>query len=407
MVSFLSRHILAGALLLAPHAHAQETLAAKVQSAAARGATFLRIHLLASDEELPAIQQAKEEIEYALDAPRDAVTPVAIGHQVFLSQILTFLKNRGSLLMHPLELLDLSRSFRNLQRLTYLSRDFESPWLRRMLINSAAMFGITHGSEIAFGTIVGTQHLIQGAAAWASGMDYSYHFGAALGWYGLALPGLYDFGCMLGAVILVVRPTRNAFDGLVRGVFFTTTKLTEWFGMQWVFRQLFEKQSAMSRLAQAIRNNPGSDFYDIEIPTSELLHFTLKDKAGSPVVDLQFAPNAHGDLALTDATFHLRRIRLRRGSWDFLPRFQERAAVDHALAPFGANASKAIRQILKLIQKHQTRFIEEEKTFVESVETSYTTLFVKFRTNSVVLKKKWIRKSCSSKLLVPIVGKTP
>lgn len=322
-----------------------------VARALGRGATLARIYLVASDDEMRDIRTAIEEGEHAVEPPME--------HEGFW-------RRKWELIRHPLVALDLRRSFQNVRRVLRLSRDFDSPWIRELMLSSATMFAITHGGEFATGLVMGTYEL------------FSWNFAAALGWYGLALPGLYDVGCWIGQGSLLIRPTRAAFNFARRTTVAMAGRAVEKLGLAAAARALFEHTTARRRIVEAVgRAGEGPAYLEIEIPDEELMRLHVRDATGATAAVLHFEPNRYEEMTLTRADLNL----------GILAKMPPRE-LSRALKSLGWNVKGALRQMHKLIRRQQRHLIQEEKTFVTRVEEDNGWLRVSLRGNAVAVASR-------------------
>lgn len=349
----------------------------RLKRAAAEGLTYLRVQFIASDEELPHVWEAVEEAEHALEPP---------------SEVEGFWRRKGHILyrlvadtVHPFTeysppralyrlvwenppaAFDLRRSFQNARRLLRLSEDFSSPWLRQLMLNSATMFAITHGGEFFTGTVEGTRELLHGNLA------------AALAWYGLAIPGLYDFGCWIGQGLIVVRPTRVGFDFLRRSTILVAGKTLQYVGLERVVQFVFERPEVRQQIAQLLQNRSQkkSHTFELFVEDEALLHYSVKDKEGREALNLRFEINERGEMVLREADVH--ETSITEASY---------ASLKSALGGFGWNVLGAFRQIRKLLCRNQAELINSEKTFVSESHTDNGVRHLVFRPNAVSVRSK-------------------
>ncbi|MEZ4751489.1 MAG: hypothetical protein R3B54_12985 [Bdellovibrionota bacterium] len=363
-----------------PAAEAGTGMVASLRKASSEGLTYLRIHLVASDEELPHVLEAIEEAEHALEPPSEV--------EGFWRRKRHILYRHGSDVVYPFTqysppraldrllwenppaAFDLQRSFQNARRLLRLSEDFPSPWLRQLMLNSATMFAITHGGEFVTGTVEGTRELLHG------------NIGGALAWYGLAIPGLYDFGCWIGQGLIFVKPTRNTFDFLRRSTIFVAGRAVKYVGLTRVVEFVFERPEVRKQLAELIKNralrSKKSHTFELFVEDEALLRFSVRDKTGREAIRLRFDINERGEMVLREADLHESAVT--EASY---------ASLKNALRDFGWNVLGAFRQIRKLLCRNQPELIEREKTFITTSESSdggYRHL--EFRPNAVLVRSK-------------------
>lgn len=350
------------------------------RSALSEGLTYLRITLVASDEELPGIRQAVHEGEHAVEPP---------------TQVDGFWARRWEVIRHPLVALDLRRSFQNVRRLMRISHSFANPGARDLLLSSATMFGLTHGGEFATGTAKGTQHAAQAAFHLLGGDSTTAlaEAGLALSWFGLALPGLYDFGCWIGQGALFVRPTRNAFNAARKFTVRMAGRAGQALGLPAVMRALFEYRPARAKILQALEKGGAAVSFDVTMRDEDLLKFTYA-LDGLPVFDLQFEENADGELILRRASIEAHELKA-----------LTYAQLKDAVGIFGWNVLGVFRQFRKLLLRGHGDLIAEEETFVRSVDWINAHRFdVEFRDSAVYVKpeRRWhpsLRSECVDSLL--------
>jgi len=327
-------------------------------------ATALRVILIATDEEWKHVRETVDEVEHALEPPMAAEG---------------FFRRKWETLRHPLAALDLQRSFQNLGRLMRLSAGFESPWMRDLLVSSATMFGFTHGGEFVTGLYQGSIELFSGNVA------------GAVAWYGLALPGLYDVGCLVGQGLIVVRPTRVAFTRARKVSVIAAGKAVEFMGVQAFVEAIFDNHTAKEQLLWALKQDERQTTFDLVIPDEELLRFEVKNEKGEVVMTLQFEETPKNELVLREATFHKAPLKE-----------SDTSNLQEVLSPFRGDVLGAVRQIRKLVRRGRTDLVEHEKTFVSNVDDSDEDLVVRFRDNAVHVPRRWILKDhphCPRQLL--------
>ncbi|MCB0405443.1 MAG: hypothetical protein KDD51_11710 [Bdellovibrionales bacterium] len=345
----------------------------QLRRAAAEGLTYIRVALIASDEELPHVWEAIEEAEHALEPPAAV--------EGFWKRKWHILYRLGADTVHPFfehtppralyrllwenppAAFDLRRSFQNSRRLLRLSEDFASPWLRQLMLNSATMFAITHGGEFFTGSIEGTHELFRGNVA------------AALAWYGLAIPGLYDFGCWIGQGLIVLKPTRAGFDILRRATILVAGKAVQYVGLKRVVQLVFERPEVRAQMAQLARNgteNKQRTTFEIYVEDEALLRYSIIDNEGGEALRLRFEINDRGEMVLCEADVH--EASLVAASY---------ASLKHALGDFGWNVLGAFRQIHKLLCRNQADLISSEKTFISGSHAENGFRHLVFRPNAV------------------------
>ncbi|MBY0371408.1 hypothetical protein K2X33_12020 [bacterium] len=330
-----------------------------------QGKTFARIVLLASDEELPHISQGREEAEHALEQP-------------MLESVEGFWRKRWEALKNPAAALDLTRSFQNLGRLLRLSKDFASPWLRKFLISAATMFGITHGSEVVTGVSMGVVELLRGN--WAESMA----------WFGLALPGLYDIGCFIGAGILVLRPTRNAFQTSLDYTIWAIGSGATHARIPQLLRKVFDRQEVQDRLQAALERNPHLTL-DVEASEDGVFVIDIQDSAGVPFARLTLEED-EGELVAR--TLEVKPAAMPGNRTPFvlyLPNWELRGITKG----LGWNLRGVLLQVSRLVRRDREDLIEREKTFVSEVEEVEGRLVIHFREKAVALTPRWrLKRQC-------------
>lgn len=365
------------------------------------GKTVVRL-LIASDEEIEQLKVAIEEGEHAVDHPMD---------------VEGFWRKKAELLRHPKGAFDLRRSFENVARLVHLSKDFESPILRDFLVSSAVMFGITHGTEATTGVIFGTKallhFLVSGSyaallagdpAAFATTFDMT-QLAAAAGWFGLALPGLYDIGCFGGQAALFIRPTRYLFTKTRKAVAWAAGEASNALGGPRLMEALFSIRSARERVLAAIEKQAGArEPIELEINNRELIE--ASDRLQS--YELKLIPSALGNEDRATLELHLiapsrktaatllfkeapdQTLILAQSAID-TEAIREGSPADfkRAFSGLGWNVTGAMRQIRKLLERDQRHLIEKEKTFIdEVVNISPSQMEIRFRPDAIWLGTK-------------------
>lgn len=359
---------------------------ASAKSALESGLTYLRIHFVASDEELPGIRQAIHEGEHAVEPP---------------THVEGFWARRWEVLRHPLVALDLRRSFQNVRRLMRVSHSFANSGARDLLLSSATMFGITHGGEFATGTAKGVEHGAKAAYHLLAGdtATAAAEAGLALSWWGLALPGFYDFGCWIGQGALLIRPTRNAFHSARKFTVQMAGKAGHALGLPAVMRAIFEYRPARAKILEALENGGAAVSFEVTMRDEDLLKFQfVRDEL--PVFDLQFEENAAGELILRKASIEAHELKA-----------LTYAELKEALGVFGWNVLGVFRQFRKLLIRDHADLIAAEETFVAGVEWKNAHRFdVEFRDSAVYVKPErrihpHLRKECAESLALAAQAK--
>jgi hypothetical protein len=307
--------------------------------------------LIANDEELAKIKDLSEEGEHALDPPSD---------------IDGFWRKKLEILSDPVPALNLKRSFQNVARLFRLSKKSPDPWTKEMLQSSATMFALTHGGEMISGFVMGTHELMQ------------HNYGAALGFYGAMIPGLYDVGCWLGQLSLTVRPFRIGFNATRKMVVFAAGAAAKKVGLPTLLAAAFSKQEARDRLLKALQDHK-SEVVDVDITDADVVKFTLNNKAGVPAVQFHFQKE-DGEMLLRSATFDPKTL-ADTPYRDIKP----------MLKKMGWNVKGALTQIRFLLRRNRLDLVKKEKTFVDNVEQDPVTKLatVTFRENAVAVVPKY------------------
>lgn len=342
--------------------------------ATGHGLNVIRIWVIADNEEWASVKEIIEEGEHAVEPP--------MKEERFWRRKLEILKSLGVVFKRELPpVFDFRRSFQNVVRLSRVSENFETPWAREMLVNAATMFAITHGSEFVSGVTMGTYHLAHG--------DFAH----ALAWYGLALPGLYDFGCWIGQGVLLVRPGRSAFGFARRIVVMAGGRAIRFMGIPRAMEAIFEREDVRERILRAQARAKTSGF-EIQIPDEEVMRLKIRDREGREVVQLQFGEGKRkGELVLKSARFakELRDVPYA----DLYP----------SLKDLGWNVIGAVRQAHYLIRAGQEDLIASEKTFVSAVNPDGETIDVDFREEAVWMKPKRKLSQAACRLIHRLVGR--
>jgi hypothetical protein len=351
--------ILLAALTLESTAAAQPTFWERVNAASARGVNLVRITLVATDEQMEQLRLAREAVEQALEPPMEEER---------------FWHRKLELLKDPRAALDLRRSFENVIRVVHLSKYFENPWLRELIVSAATMFGITHGSEAISGAALGVYFTFWAIVALTQTdlPTASIHGGLALSFFGMALPGLYDAFCYVGAGMLFLRPTRYAFNESRKFVIHIGGDVGKRVGVPGVMAAILEKASARQKLEEALRSPDLVPFVEFEFTDDELLNVVHRDEHGRELFHLRFVPYEQDALELVEARFGLNTF----AATDY-------SEIEPLLSPYGWNVQGAVRQIHKLASKNKIELLEHEKTFVASVRQQGDTLSVGFRKHAV------------------------
>lgn len=321
--------------------------------------TAVRRVAVANDEQWAQLKIARGEAEHALEPPMEEER---------------FWYRKLELLKDPRAAADFRRSFENITRVVYLSKYFESPWLRRLIVLSATMFGMTHGSEAVTGVSMGFYFLFWAVVALFSG-DFAtagLYGGISLGWFGMALPGLYDFACYMGAGVLFFRPTRAAFDVAHQVVFWVGGKTAKAVGIPALLAAILEKKSAREKLEKAFASKDLATAVEFEFTDEELLNVVQRDGAGKELYRMRFTPHEGDNVELAEAQVQLDTFTSTEYE-HLLP----------ALSSYGWNVKGVMRQIHKLARKGKIDLLQYEHTFVESVDITDNVLKVKFREHSV------------------------
>jgi hypothetical protein len=314
--------------------------------------------LIASDHEWEQIKIAVEELENALEPPTNT--------EGFWQR-----KWEALLLCHSA--LDLShtfqtfgrivhsirRSFENVARVVRLSKYFEDPWFRRLILTSASVFAATHGFEFITGVTYGTYYGIDALVHLFSGdlVGSAASAGASLFWLGVAIPGLYDFLCHAGQGALFIRPIRETGSALREASVYVGSQLARSLGIPWVVGALWSNQTARERLLAAFSSQNAQATIDFTLTTEELLEVVHRTPDGKPVLRLRFAPGENHNLELVSAKIDQKKFL----AHDF-------SILKESLLPYGWNVKGVFRQIHRLLTKHRDDLIEQEKTFVKSTE---------------------------------------
>jgi len=327
-----------------------ESFRARAVQAVSRGATFVRVWLIASDSEMPLIRDAIDEAEHAVEPP---------------TNVEGFWRRRWETLRTLRASLDLRRSFQNVRRLIHLSQHFENPWLRNQLINSAIMFGFTHGGEFISGSIFGTKHLLMGDLA------------GAFAWYGLAIPGLYDVGCWFGQGALLLRPTREGFNSIRQTLVWVGGEAATSLRLKDFLEVILETELGRDRLIDSMKSQQGLVEIEIEISNEKLAELLVRKHEQNPLARLQFLEKDDGSLVL------------QKGYFDTLQLSEVPYGDLHeSLSGLGWNVMGALRQIQKLIRRNESHLIAHERTFTTNVEIDNNRLSVEFRHEAVTIPNR-------------------
>jgi hypothetical protein len=318
-----------------------------------RGFTRVRIALLATDDELVHLSQVRQEVEHALEPPTTT--------EAFWARKWETLKN-------PQYALDITRSFKNMARLIRVSRDFPSAWVRDFLACAITMFSITHGSEMVAGLVGAAYSLAHG------------NFVATGAWLGFALPGLYDFGCYIGAGVLFIRPTRNGFNTGRKIAFSLSGGVVQKLGLPAAMDAVLGHAGAREKLLELVHQPNAEQRLELEIADSELLHLRLLNEQGAEFAVLNLRETSTGELALDSAVITASQVpgeRTGLGRW--MPNFELRRIV----YGLGWNVGGAVLTLARLIRSDRTHLIEHEKTFVDSAQVDGDTIHIQFRPGAV------------------------
>jgi hypothetical protein len=326
-------------------------------TASKQGMHTVRVLLIGDDEQYAQMHELIEEVEHALEPPSQA--------EGFWRSKWEIVKSLGDVTRGRLPpVFDFRRSFQNLARVFRSAKYKPNPTQRELLASSGTMFGITHGSEVVFGLVTGTAALLHG------------NIPVALGLYSMIIPGLDDFGCLIGQGLLVVRPTRYLFNTSRKAVVWIAGKALNQLGAPFLMKALFDYEPARERILAAAKKH-GTQVVDLQIPDDALMRLTLKNAKGEPVLHLQFAENESHEIELKTATFDEKKF-ARTPYSDF----------SRVLRELGWNTNGALRQIHNLLNRGEPELIAEEKTFVSGVGRKKGKRVITFREHAVVVTAK-------------------